>query len=109
MTKERDPLGKRALFSPRHGEAEAQGAENGAEAEPVVASSPARPSAPARKPGPLDVTVTCSSCEASSTVSAPEIALKHLPVIVWLPWRKQSLLMRCPACNHLAWHAASRG
>ena len=98
MTKERDPLGKRALFS---------GAENGAGAETKQGSS--APAAPKRKPGPLDVTVACSACNVSSTVSAPEIALKHLPVLAWLPWRKRSLLMRCPSCGKLAWHAVSRG
>lgn len=93
MTKERDPLGKRALFS---------GAER---TEPVAA--PAAP-VPKRPPGPLDVKVECSACHETSIVSAPEIAFKHLPVLAWLPWRKRSLLMRCPACSKLAWHSASR-
>jgi hypothetical protein len=96
MTKERDPLGKRALFS--------GGNSTGAERT----DPPSPPVTPKRKPGPLDVTVTCSSCDVGSTLSAPEIALRHLPVVAWLPWRKKSLLMRCPACNRLAWHAVSR-
>ena len=96
MTKEPDPLGKRALFS---------GGSSGAGSERATPSAP--PPAP-RKPGPLDVIVTCSACDVRSTVSAPEIAFKHLPVVAWLPWRKQSLLMRCPACNKLAWHAVGR-
>jgi hypothetical protein len=97
VTKDRDPLGKRALFS---------GGSTGAETS-TGAEQRAR-SAPKRKAGPLDVTVTCSACDHVETLSAPEIALKHLPVVAWLPWRKQSLLMRCPSCNKLAWHAASR-
>jgi hypothetical protein len=101
MTKERDPLGKRALFS---GAENGAGADNGMGAEPERATKPT----PRRSSGPLDVTVTCSSCDVGSTLSAPEIALKHLPVVAWLPWRKRSLLMRCPACKRLAWHAVSR-
>jgi hypothetical protein len=92
MSKERDPLGKRALFS-------GAGTKD-------AGSTPA--AVPKRRRGPLDVTVTCSSCDTATTLSAPEIAFKHLPVVAWLPWRKQSLLMRCPACNRLAWHAVSR-
>ena len=100
MSKDRDPLGKRALFSGTPGPAPSNG--TGAE------SSDPSPATERRRSGPLDVTVTCSSCDTASTVSAPEIAFKHLPVVAWLPWRKHSLFMRCPACNRLAWHAVSR-
>ncbi len=96
MTKERDPLGKRALFS-----------NGGAGSAQPQESPPARPPVK-RRSGPLDVTVTCSACNVASTLSVPEIALRHLPVVAWLPWRKQSLFMRCPACAKLAWHAVSR-
>jgi hypothetical protein len=105
MSRERDPLGKRALFS-----GGSSGTEDGAGAEETApnAARMSSASSPKRKHGPLDVTVACSACTAISTVSAPEIALKHLPVVAWLPWRKQSLLMRCPACKRLVWHAVSR-
>jgi hypothetical protein len=99
MSKERDPLGKRALFS---------GADNGTGAETTTDAGRRSSSGPKRRTGPLDVTVTCSSCTTATTLSAPEIALHHLPVLAWLPWRKQSLLMRCPACTKLTWHAVSR-
>lgn len=106
--RERDPLGKRALFSGKDAvDAEsASGPEQAPTAEPshVPERSPA-----VRKPGPLDVTVECSACHETSTTSAAEMAFTHLPVVVWLPWRKQPLLMRCPACGRVAWHAAKRG
>ena len=76
----RDPLGKRALFS-----------------------QAAQPAA-----GPFDVTVRCSACDASTTLSAPAFVLRQFPVWAWLPWRKHSNLMRCPACNELTWCAVSR-
>ena len=78
----RDPLGKRALFSES--------------AKPKPA------------PRPFDITVECSACHAKSTLSLPQFALQHFPVGVWLPWRKQSNLMRCPACDRIAWHAITR-
>lgn len=74
----RDPLGKRALFS---------------QATPK---------------GPLDVTVECGSCHAASTLPALEVPLRHVPVLAFLPWRREPLLMRCPACGHLGWHRVSR-
>jgi hypothetical protein len=86
MTQRRDPLGKRALFS-----------------EPQAA-----PATQERKRGAFDVTVHCSSCDARTTLSPPEFILQHLPVWAWAPWRKQSRLMRCPACGRITWHAVSR-
>jgi hypothetical protein len=86
MTKERDPLGKRALFS----------------------GSSDKPTTEKRKPGPLDVTVHCSACDERTTLSAPEVLLHHLPVVAWLPWRKDSMFMRCPACGKLSWHSIAR-
>ena len=77
----RDPTGKRALFS--------------------------QPEKPATA-GPFDVTVECSSCRTKTTLSAPAFVLRHVPFGAWLPWRRHSNLMRCPACNRLAWHEVSR-
>ena len=78
-----DPLGKRALFS-----------------QPA-----AKPKPPA---GPFDVTVECRSCNARTTLSLPDFALRHFPLGAWLPWRRDSNLMRCPSCRRLAWHTVSR-
>ena len=75
MTK--DPLGKRALFSPS-------------------------------QKGGFAVTVECTSCGAHTNLSLPALVVRHVPVGAWLPWRRDSNLMRCPACGRLAWHAVSR-
>jgi hypothetical protein len=87
MTRERDPLGKRALFS----------------------DGPVERATEQRKPAPFDVTVHCSSCDARTTLSAPAFLLQHFPVWAWIPWRKHSRLMRCPACSRLSWVAVSLG
>ena len=92
MTKERDPLGKRALFS--------GGAADGVRAEPATEQ---------RTAGPFDVTVHCLSCNESTTLSTPQFLVQHFPVFAWLPVRKHSRLMRCPACNRVSWLAVSRG
>ena len=96
MTQERDPLGKRALFS----------------GAPTVRApeqrAPEQRRAEQRKAGPLDVVVHCSSCDRRTTLSASEFLLQHFPLWAWLPWRKHSRLMRCPACGQFAWHAVKR-
>jgi hypothetical protein len=79
-------MGKRALFS----------------------DAPGTRAAEQRKAGPFDVVVHCASCDAQTMLSAPEFILQHFPVWAWLPWRKHSRLMRCPACGRFAWHAVSR-
>jgi hypothetical protein len=88
MSAGRDPLGKRALFS----------------GAPPTDDTPAQQS---RKRGPFDVTVICSSCQTRTTLNAPDFILGHLPLGAWLPWRKHSHLMRCPACARITWHAVS--
>jgi hypothetical protein len=103
MSKERDPLGKRALFS---------GAENGTGGDGSTgaegpAKSQVRPPAPPRR-GALDFSVVCGRCDATTPLTPQEMVFHHLPVVAWLPWRKRSLFMRCPACNRLAWHTVSR-
>lgn len=91
MSKARDPLGKRALFS-----------DVRTEPKPQPQSR-----TPERKRGAFDVTVHCSACDAQTTLSAPAFILQQFPLWAWIPGRKHSHLMRCPACNHIAWHAVS--
>lgn len=78
----RDPLGKRALFS--------QGAE-----------------APGEPREGLALTVHCSSCGADTPMSIGGFLVRHLPLWAWLPWKRHSHLMRCPACGRLTWLAVS--
>jgi len=80
----RDPLGKRALFSQ---------------------TSAATTATSSRL---FDVTVHCSACDARTTLTAPAFLFQQLPVWAWLPWRKYPHLMRCPACDNIAWHEVTR-
>jgi len=84
--KRSDPLGKRALFS-------------------VVVEDPA---AEARTPGPLDIAVRCSACEARTTTNLPDLVVKAFPFWFWMPGRKPGHLMRCPSCHEVAWQDISR-
>jgi hypothetical protein len=77
VTEERDPLGRMALFS-------------SGEPEP--------------SPSPGSLTMECSSCLASTNVSARDVALAALPLSVHLPFvRRYHSFMRCPACGRRAW------
>lgn len=80
--RDRDPLGKRALFS--------QGSE------------------PSEEPREgLALTVHCSSCGADTPMSIGGFLVGHLPVWAWVPWKRHSHLMRCPACGSFTWLAVS--
>ena len=87
MMRGTDPLGKRALFSVPTAEAEPE---------------------PKPKTRSLDVAVHCSSCDRTTTLTAPQLLMQHFPLWAWVPGRNHAHFMRCPACNHLAWHAISR-
>jgi hypothetical protein len=80
-----DPLGKRALFS-------------------VTADEPERP----RARSLLDVDVRCSACDARARTDLLSLAVRHLPLWVWMPGRKPGHLMRCASCHEVAWHDIAR-
>jgi|GraSoiStandDraft_54_1057290.scaffolds.fasta_scaffold116780_2 hypothetical protein len=99
MTADRDPQGKRALFTVGEGEAaRAPVPAGGAEGKVALYSSATR------RPGTL--VVECSSCHGRSRVSYVDFTLRQLPFTVWTPWRRHSRLMRCPACDRRTWLAA---
>ena len=92
-----DPLGKRALFwapgerrdpMPRDSKAPVPGKR-------ALFSTP--------DPQPGAITLDCSSCHARSHVSYLEFVRLHLPVWLWLPGRRFSRLISCPACERRAW------
>lgn len=91
-----DPKGKRALFeapvaAPRDS-VSGGGAREGKAS--LFSTGPARPGT---------VLVECGKCEARSRVNLLELGVRMLPVGVWLPGRKHSRLLRCPACNVRTW------
>ncbi len=57
-----------------------------------------------RRPGTL--VVDCGSCHGRSRLSYVELVKRSVPITAWLPWRKHSRLVRCPACEHRTWVAA---
>jgi hypothetical protein len=97
MPPSNDPLGKRALFW-------APGER--------IDSSPLAPKAPvpdrralfsAAAPLAGPVALECSSCRVTSHVSYLDFVRLHLPVWLWLPGRRFSRLMGCPACERRTW------
>jgi hypothetical protein len=99
----RDPLGRRALFS--------------VPAQEVPLPEPEAPerdgtgggwtvfSARQRRPG--TVVLECSACQARTRVGWLEFLRRHFPVWLWLPWRRHSRWMSCPACDRRTWLAVS--
>jgi hypothetical protein len=57
-----------------------------------------------RRPGTL--VVECGACRARARVGYADFARRSLPVAVWLPWRRHSRLLRCPACEQRTWVSA---
>jgi len=79
-----DPLGKRALFSAPEPEPE------------TLAPAPGG----GRR---LALAVNCESCGVTTRLGLLQFLARHFPVWLWVPWRRHSRLMRCPACGKLAW------
>ena len=94
-----DPQGKRALFEP------ARGTTAERVIKPTVAAGEAGKrslfSAAERRPG--TVVMHCAACGALSRVSWVEFGWRHVPFWLWIPGRSHSRLLRCPACERLAW------
>jgi len=86
--------GKRALFSGAAGRVAGSSPDNDQAGRHAVFS------APARVPGA--VIVECERCEGRTPVPLGEMPRKLL-VSLWMPLRRHSRLMRCPACGQLSW------
>jgi hypothetical protein len=97
MPSSRDPLGKHALFWAPGERTDPKPFES----KGPVPGKRALFSAPDRQPGAI--TLECSACRARSHVSYLEFVRRHLPVWLWLPGRRFSRLMSCPACERRAW------
>ncbi|MCZ7529539.1 MAG: hypothetical protein M5U31_03890 [Acidimicrobiia bacterium] len=52
------------------------------------------------------VVLECSSCGARTRVPYTEFARRHLPFWLWIPGKRHSRLMRCPACEERTWVGA---
>ena len=61
-------------------------------------------SAARRRPGTL--VVECEQCGRKTRVSYLELTRRMLPITAWVPWRRHSRYLRCPACDRRTWVAA---
>lgn len=57
-----------------------------------------------RRPGTL--VVECSRCHGRTRVSYGAFVRAHLPLWLWVPGRRFSRWLTCPACGRRAWLAA---
>lgn len=96
MTPRSDPLGRQALFSPP-----APGMATNGDGKHSLYSRRATPQW--RNPSFGAFVVDCSLCHARSRVTAFELAARHLPFWLWVPWQRYSNLMSCPACEERTW------
>jgi hypothetical protein len=98
-----DPLGRRALFW-----APGVRTDERAHDAPETSGRRALFSAPAPRPGTL--VLGCSSCGVRTRVTYAEFVRRHLPFWLWIPGRRYSRLLSCPACGRRTWlEAVFRG
>jgi hypothetical protein len=103
-------MGKRALFGdppPGMGSPQSSGAGRPAVSDRRALYTPAPPES-----GGRSLTVECSQCGSEENVGVLPLAARLVPS-VWLPLRRWSRFMRCPACGRytwcrVAWRAPSR-
>jgi hypothetical protein len=106
-----DPLGKRILFSRSASQVSAdrdltdEGIEDDEPASGHSALFSGDDGAPAGGP----ITVECSHCGETSTVSIANLARRALPLPLWNPLRRHSRLVQCPKCNERTWARVSWG
>lgn len=93
-----DPQGKAALFSSAPRAAPDQiGTGNAKDGKEALYSTGPRQTG--------TVVVRCSSCKARVRTSLVDLGVRLLSISVWLPGRRHSHWMRCPACGEHAWCA----
>lgn len=97
----RDPLGKRALFSPPPmapaddlltDQQHAKGAEMGKNA--LYSAGPRRKGT---------VVVECSRCLNHSRMTTVEAGVRIAFISVWIPGKRFSRWMQCPECERRTW------
>jgi hypothetical protein len=93
MPRGSDPLGRRALFWAPGVRSDERG--------PETSGRRALFSPPAPSRGTL--VLGCSSCGVRTRVTYAEFARRHLPFWLWIPGRKYSRLLACPACGRRTW------
>lgn len=92
-----DPKGKRALFESPVDVDRHQLLAPGRSPEGKAALFSAGP------PRPGTVLVDCGACKARTRVGLLEVGIRLASLSVWLPARRRSHWMQCPACGRRAW------
>ena len=91
-----DPQGKRALFE----------APVGAARDTIRSGHPREGKAALYSTGPRQpgtVVIGCSTCHARSRINLTDLGMRMLTVSAWIPGRRHSHWLRCPACEHRTW------
>ncbi len=95
-----DPQGKAALFSSGvHAAPDTIGTGNAKEGKDALYSTGPRQAG--------TVVVHCSACEARVRTTLVDLGVRLLSISVWLPGRRHSHWMRCPACREHTWCSIS--
>lgn len=99
---ERDPLGKKALFSPPPMAPRGQSLDQ----DPLVGGAApdgkhALYSAGPRRTG--TVLLECSRCLNHSRMSTIEAGVRIAFISVWIPGKRFSRWMQCPECERRTW------
>lgn len=94
----KDPMGKRALFSPPPAPPPDQRVARGAA---PVDGKEALYSAGPRRSG--TVVVECSRCLNHTRMSTVELGVRIAFISMWIPGKRYSRWMQCPECEHRTW------
>lgn len=95
MTRRVDPQGKRLLFGPQPIEDEAHlPGSHDAGRQAYFSSGPHETGT---------VLIECSSCDAKTRVSLLDAGIRLASFSLWIPGKRHSRRLRCPACGQRAW------
>jgi len=99
--KERDPMGKSALFLSQPLIQQPIKNEKAPLGRKILFSNPDKPLNKANDKAPLEL--TCSECKVVSYVEPFDFLKNALPVVIWLPWKEYGNFMICPNCHKRSW------
>ena len=97
-TRNADPFGKRALFSPPVSSDEDRQAATPSDTEGVRALYSAKPAG-----GPGTVTLECSRCQSHLHLTLVEAGVLILSFSLWIPGFRYNRWLRCPVCERRTW------
>ncbi len=95
-TKQADPLGKRALFSPPEDVSKPRPARTTRQGKQALYSA-------APTTHGWTVTLECSKCASRSKLAIAEAAVLIMSFSLWIPGFRYSRWLRCPVCERRTW------